>query len=184
MHCMAGLEAVSRTTTDRRLDGPLPEGGFGTFSSEGGVPFPGLIRDGAVIDLRPTFGADCTTRQLVERWEAIRPTLRELGSGPGSEPLAPQGLTVHPPIEPRQVLCAGANYFEHVREMAYDMARRAGDERPDAQSARTPGGPPTSSRSAIHSSSPGCRARWWALTMTSSCTGRATSTTGSSSWPS
>jgi 2-keto-4-pentenoate hydratase/2-oxohepta-3-ene-1,7-dioic acid hydratase in catechol pathway len=105
--------------------------GLGTFSDDGTPPFPGLVVGGNVIDLRTAFGPGITTLQLLDDWEASLSRLSEIaavGVGAGV-PLA----TLRPrvPVVARQVLCAGANYRRHVREMAYAFMRRDGDSRPE-----------------------------------------------------
>ncbi|WP_150253108.1 fumarylacetoacetate hydrolase family protein [Nocardiopsis deserti] len=98
---------------------------LGTFSVGGGVPFPGLVTDEEVLDLRTVSGlrgapgANPGTRDLLERWEEVLPTLRELaasGGGSGWHRLA--DLRVHAPVRPRQILQSGANYRTHVIDLA------------------------------------------------------------------
>jgi 2,4-didehydro-3-deoxy-L-rhamnonate hydrolase len=107
---------------------------LGTFSLAGASPFPGLIVDDRVLDLSlpAPLGAP-TTRALLEDWEHVLPVLRRLAEGPPwDEWLALERLRVHPPVEPRQILQAGANYRTHVVELT--MAHRAADDtRPEEE---------------------------------------------------
>jgi 2,4-didehydro-3-deoxy-L-rhamnonate hydrolase len=105
--------------------------GLGTFAHSDGVPFPGLVVDNAVHDLRPTFGQDRTTLALLEDWDASLAILHGLAEAPpvGRVPLA--DLRPLPPVQSRQLLCAGANYFQHVREIAFSFRKNSGDARPD-----------------------------------------------------
>lgn len=109
--------------------------GFGTFSADGGVRFPGLVVDDTVFDLRAHLGPQATIRELlasepslVDRLAGLRPaSLR------GGRPLAE--LHAHPPVEGSQIFCAGANYARHVRQImvtAYEgdpSDQRSDDER-------------------------------------------------------
>ncbi|MEU9022934.1 fumarylacetoacetate hydrolase family protein [Actinomadura sp. NPDC048394] len=104
-----------------------PSGPFavGTFSSGDGPRFAGLVRDGRVLDLRtvPDLpGGGATTRGLLERWDDALPLLHaaaESGDGDGDGTWTPlDGLAVHAPVEPRQILQSGANYRTHVIDLA------------------------------------------------------------------
>lgn len=97
---------------------------IGTFTSNGAPGFPGLVVDGQVVDLRPAFGGRATTATLLADWDASLAGLHELAAGDlhGATPLA--SLRPLPPIQPSgQLLCAGANYQGHLREMAFTGAR-------------------------------------------------------------
>jgi 2-keto-4-pentenoate hydratase/2-oxohepta-3-ene-1,7-dioic acid hydratase in catechol pathway len=102
--------------------------GLGTFAAADGVPFPGLVIDGRVRDLRPRFAS---TLAMLQDWDAVLPLLRELaGAGPAGEPLG--ALRALPPVQPSgQVLCAGANYSKHLHQMVVAHLRREGDTRPE-----------------------------------------------------
>ena len=111
---------------------------LGFFTGESGQ-FVGLVADVAasdgsasrVRDLRP----DATllgqhpldsaegTRYLLENWDFVLPVLSELAaeSAPGTW-LDASTLHVHPPLAPRQVLQAGANYRKHVVDLAVSHA--------------------------------------------------------------
>ena len=106
----------------------------GTFTRGEAKPFPGLVVGEAVLDLRGTFGDGATTRTLLGDWDAVLPRLRELAAAPG-DALVPLGeLRALAPVDPPgQILCAGANYFKHVRQIAFSFMRMQGDERPDSE---------------------------------------------------
>lgn len=100
-----------------------PSGPFavGTFSSGGGPRFAGLVRDGRVLDLRTVPGlpgGGATTRGLLERWDDALPLLHAASESGGGERLPLDGLAVHAPVEPRQILQSGANYRTHVIDLA------------------------------------------------------------------
>ena len=111
---------------------------LGTFSFADTAPFPGLIVDGLVLDLSTLpapLGAP-TTRALLEDWDRALPILRRLAARPDQGTWLPLArLRVHPPVEPRQILQAGANYRTHVIELTL-VHRAADDSRTEAE-ART-----------------------------------------------
>lgn len=119
------------TASHAPTDGPLddlvegaPRLALGTFRSRSGPAFPGLLVDGVVVDVSD-LGA--TTRDLLGRWDDVRPRLDALASSiasgsSGSSSVAARfalgDLTVLAPVEPRQVVQAGANYRTHVIDLA------------------------------------------------------------------
>ncbi|HWH95123.1 MAG TPA: fumarylacetoacetate hydrolase family protein [Baekduia sp.] len=109
--------------------------GLGTFAGSGGEPFPGLVLGGErVLDLRSAFGHGATTLGLLRDWDAALPHLRELAAEPAGPIAAYADMRPLPPVSPSgQILCAGANYFKHVRQIAYSFLRQGGDERPEAE---------------------------------------------------
>ena len=103
--------------------------GIGTFAAGDGTPFPGLVAEGAVLDLRPDLGASITTADLLSDWDDALQRLRRLAAGTlaGARPL--DSLRPLPPVQPPgQIFLAGANYNTHVREIAFTMARNAPGE--------------------------------------------------------
>jgi 2,4-didehydro-3-deoxy-L-rhamnonate hydrolase len=108
---------------------------LGTFSAADGVPFAGLVVDGSVLDLRPILGDGVTTHALFTDWHASLERLRAVAARPpgGARPLAE--LRPRPPVQPfGQIFCGGANYFRHLRQIAFTSARNAaGETRSDAE---------------------------------------------------
>lgn len=112
----------------RRVDGYA----LGTFSDAAGS-FAGLVSGDRVLRLDGTgIGAEgLTVRDLLDDWEAVRTRLPELAAtlnSGGGKPLAE--LSVRAPVEPRQILQAGANYRNHVAEIVLS-SRESGDTRSD-----------------------------------------------------
>ena len=108
-----------------QLAGPFA---LGTFADGDGAPFPGLVAAELVLDLRgiPELGNPATTRDLLERWEEALVVLHRLADD-GTQDWRPlDGLRTLPPVEPRQVLQSGANYRQHVIDLA--LAHRALDD--------------------------------------------------------
>ncbi|WP_088315385.1 fumarylacetoacetate hydrolase family protein [Kineosporia sp. R_H_3] len=95
----------------------LPRLALGTFRAAGGSPFPGLLVDGVVLDVS-ALGA--TARDLLARWDDVRPRLDALAATAADDGSrrALDGLEVLAPVEPRQVVQAGANYRTHVIDLA------------------------------------------------------------------
>lgn len=107
--------------------------GLGTFAAADGVPFPALVRDDRVHDLRPHFGDETTTLALLAEWEESLAQLHSLSTQANADAGTPiDALRPLPPVQPAgQVLCAGANYFQHVREIAFFFRKNNGDDRSD-----------------------------------------------------
>ena len=109
---------------------------IGTLSARGETRFPGLVApDGQVLDLRTALGEPAlTTLALLERWDEELPRLHTLAGDPERDwrPLA--DLTVHAPVEPRQIFQSGANYRQHVIDLA--VAHRAPDAPGTVEEAR------------------------------------------------
>ncbi len=103
---------------------------LGTFARGEGEAFAGLVVDERVYDLGP----DTTTLALFLDWDASLERLRALAAAPPGEGVALAELRPLPPVAPAgQVLCGGANYFQHLRQMAYAHLKREGDPRPEEQ---------------------------------------------------
>ncbi|MFI5806755.1 fumarylacetoacetate hydrolase family protein [Streptomyces sp. NPDC051561] len=101
-----------------------------TLSAADGPAFPALVTpDGQALDLQVALAEPAlTVRNLLERWPAVLPRLRELADSEELDrhPLA--DFRVHAPVEPRQVFQSGANFRQHVIDL--HVAHRApGDER-------------------------------------------------------
>jgi len=104
---------------------------LGRFA-DGTTEFTGLVLGDVVHPLGPGEVVDgpSTLPALLAHWSAAEPRLQALAGARRPEqgrPLA--GLRVLVPVEPRQVLQAGANYRTHVADL--QLASRArGDRRP------------------------------------------------------
>ena len=99
---------------------------LGTFAGEDGDPFPGLVVDERVHDLRPAL---TSTLSMLQDWDASLTRLRALAASPPDEGTPLGELRPLPPVSPSgQVLCAGANYRKHLHQMvvAHLMVATAG----------------------------------------------------------
>ncbi|MFI0350057.1 fumarylacetoacetate hydrolase family protein [Actinomadura sp. 9N407] len=108
---------------------------LGTFTDGDGPPFAGLVRGDRVLPLTDdgALRGAATVRGLLEQWDAVWPRLDELAAGQDSGWADLASLRVLPPLEPRQIIQAGANYRAHLLEMA--TAKRVADGQ-GAQEAR------------------------------------------------
>src|SRR4051794_39962302 len=95
----------------------------GTFDAGAGA-FPGLVIDDVVFDTRDVL-PHATTAALLGYWDAALPVLAAAADAPAGEGRPVSALRVLPPvIPPGQIFGAGANYREHVVQMA--VAHRLG----------------------------------------------------------
>ncbi|MET9427175.1 fumarylacetoacetate hydrolase family protein [Streptomyces sp. NPDC003036] len=107
---------------------------LGTLSAAEGPAFPALVdAEGQAVDLRTALADPALTmRDLLERWPAILPRLRELAADAGAVRRPLSDFRVLAPVEPRQVFQSGANYRQHVIDL--HVAHRApGDERSEEE---------------------------------------------------
>lgn len=85
-----------------------------------GAAVPVLVSRDRVTSLsaRPETAGARTVTELLDRWDAVLSVLEAVAADPGTvwRPLA--GITLHSPVEPRQVFQAGANYRTHVIDLA------------------------------------------------------------------
>jgi 2-keto-4-pentenoate hydratase/2-oxohepta-3-ene-1,7-dioic acid hydratase in catechol pathway len=103
--------------------------GLGTFSAQDEPRFPGLVVDGIVADLRPEFGDRTTTLTLLEDWDVNSVRLAKLAAAKVADGTRIDRLRPHPPVASRQIMCAGANNYTHVVEMAVGAMRARQDPR-------------------------------------------------------
>jgi 2-keto-4-pentenoate hydratase/2-oxohepta-3-ene-1,7-dioic acid hydratase in catechol pathway len=97
-------------------------------------PFPGLALSDRVVDLRRRFGPGTTTATLLADWETSLRELRRLAAADADPGTPLEAVRPLPPVQPPgQLLCAGANYFQHVREISFSFKKNSGDPRPDEE---------------------------------------------------
>jgi 2,4-didehydro-3-deoxy-L-rhamnonate hydrolase len=109
--------------------------GLGTFSANAGAAFPGLVLGDEVLDLRPVLGEAITTRDLLADWDATLERLHEVAGDPPAGLVPLDALRPLPPVQPAgQVFLGGANYFKHLRQITFTMARNVpGETRTDEE---------------------------------------------------
>lgn len=89
--------------------------GFGTYRTRGGAPFPGLVQpDGTVHDLSDLY-AD--THAILDDWDRALDALADRAAKGGDAPHQFADIEALPPLAHPNLLCAGANYRQHVAEM-------------------------------------------------------------------
>ncbi|MFW3385169.1 UNVERIFIED_CONTAM: fumarylacetoacetate hydrolase family protein [Kocuria sp. CPCC 205274] len=92
--------------------------GLGTFS-HGNTEFAGLVAGNRVLQLHPDQLAEgpATVRDLLEHWDQVRPQLPGLADTAAQDGIPLSQLHVLPPVQPRHIFQAGANYRSHVAEI-------------------------------------------------------------------
>lgn len=94
---------------------------IGRFERPDGGRFLGFVRDGQVCDITSVVGGhdlDRAAIELIETWDTVLPVLHELAEDSATTWLAEADLRPLPPVTPRQILQAGANYRQHVIDLA------------------------------------------------------------------
>jgi 2-keto-4-pentenoate hydratase/2-oxohepta-3-ene-1,7-dioic acid hydratase in catechol pathway len=82
---------------------------------------PGLLTDRGVVDIsrvvRSGYSAQLTMENVIDDFEALRPTLERLAREATAFPA--RQVRLRPPLpRPRKILCAIANYWEHAQREA------------------------------------------------------------------
>lgn len=80
-----------------------------------------LLNLDSVAD-RLDLAAPITTRAVLEEWDRLLPLLRAAAESGDGEWISVADATVSAPVEPRQILQAGANYRTHVIDLAVKHA--------------------------------------------------------------
>jgi len=105
---------------------------LGTFAGDGADQFPGLVVGEHVLDLRGRFGPNASALSLLRDWDQTVAELARLAEQGDTASLDYASLRPLAPVAAGQILCAGANYHRHVRQIVYSTMRLEGDERSDA----------------------------------------------------
>ncbi len=102
---------------------------LGTYGTREGSSFPALVMDGGAYRLdqaNEIIGPGWPTLlAAIDGFDAALPLLQRLAahirSAPDMSGLPTDALIALPPIEPRQIVCAGANYRKHVVDILVDQ---------------------------------------------------------------
>ena len=121
---------------------PLPSFALGTALLADG-PHAVALSSGKLLDLdsvaeRLGLDAPVHTRLVLEEWDRVLPLLREAVRSSSGAWTDLNDATVLAPIEPRQILQAGANYRTHVIDLAVkhaDIANGRTEEQVRAETA-------------------------------------------------
>ncbi|HEY6456331.1 MAG TPA: fumarylacetoacetate hydrolase family protein [Steroidobacteraceae bacterium] len=109
---------------------------LGSFSWPGERVFPGLLLDDQVYAVPELKGlarergvqlhGSASTLELLAQWESNLPALRMIAeallAGSPAPSVSLERLHTHPPVMPRQIFQAGANYHKHVVDLIVDSA--------------------------------------------------------------
>lgn len=131
-------------------DAITPAFALGTFSVAGCPPFAALVRNGEALALEALrtlgqkvgirlTGTGCV-REFLEDWDANVAGLgqvMDVAVHRAELPWTPvDTLRTHAPLAPRQVICTGANYRQHVMDHAADFGGGANDDGTTAEQRR------------------------------------------------
>lgn len=105
---------------------PLPAFALGTATLADG-PHAVVLAAGALLNLdsvvdRLEMTSPVSTRAILDDWDRLLPVLRSLAESTDGEWTAVADARMSAPIEPRQILQAGANYRTHVIDLAVKHA--------------------------------------------------------------
>jgi 2,4-diketo-3-deoxy-L-fuconate hydrolase len=90
---------------------------LGTFDAGSG-DFPGQVVANAVYDVRD-YLPYASTGEILAHWETAFPALAAAANHPTTSALSSHSVIVRPPVQPPgQLFAAGANYRQHIIEMA------------------------------------------------------------------
>ncbi|MFJ6263102.1 fumarylacetoacetate hydrolase family protein [Rhodococcus erythropolis] len=121
---------------------PLPNFALGTVSLDGGTRAvllsngKLLVLDSVVDQLGST--APISTRDVLDAWDRLLPVLKSLVASGEGEWVPLSDATVLAPVDPRQIVQAGANYRTHVIDLAVkhaDIANGRTEEQVRAETA-------------------------------------------------
>jgi 2-keto-4-pentenoate hydratase/2-oxohepta-3-ene-1,7-dioic acid hydratase in catechol pathway len=99
------------------------------FTAAGGAARPGLLAGDQVLDLQAA-GIAATIDEVLEQWDTLKPRLAKLATSRDVPVAVPLGqATLLAPVPTGGTLyCAGANYRDHVAEMARLRGSPVSDE--------------------------------------------------------
>jgi 2-keto-4-pentenoate hydratase/2-oxohepta-3-ene-1,7-dioic acid hydratase in catechol pathway len=106
-----------------------------TYAGPDGAPVAGVLASDRVHPAAPLVSGiagitdPSSVFGLLQAWDQVHPVLRDKAAGlPGGMPLGDVKLLA-PILSPGELFCAGANYWDHLNEMA-DIAERTTGKRP------------------------------------------------------
>ncbi|WP_431236001.1 fumarylacetoacetate hydrolase family protein (plasmid) [Mycolicibacterium psychrotolerans] len=94
---------------------------IGRFERPNQQRFLGVVRSAMVCDVSVVVGADddhSGVTRLIESWDRLLPELTKYTDDPSATWEPETGLRALPPVTPRQIIQAGANYRQHVIDLA------------------------------------------------------------------
>jgi 2-keto-4-pentenoate hydratase/2-oxohepta-3-ene-1,7-dioic acid hydratase in catechol pathway len=112
-----------------------------TFADEAGAPRSGVLigeRIHSPADLLPSVKlADASVLGLLRQWDEVRPRLEQAAADPSQGRALSSVRLLAPILYPGALFCAGANYWDHLAEMA-DIAKKTTGKTPDMKKAAEP----------------------------------------------
>ncbi|GAB2630487.1 fumarylacetoacetate hydrolase family protein [Nocardia goodfellowii] len=107
--------------------------GLGTFA-DGTRTFAGVVAGDRVVELAPEqLGPGIvTTADIFDAWDTVRTALPDIAARAGVDGTPLARLRILPPVQPRHIFQAGANYRSHVAEIIIS-GKAADDTRTDAE---------------------------------------------------
>ena len=120
---------------------PLPSFALGVANLADG-PHAVVLSAGKLLDLDSVADSlklttPISTRAVLDDWDRVLPVLRAVAESGEGEWTALSDATMAAPIEPRQILQAGANYRKHVIDLAVKHADIANGRTEDQVRAET-----------------------------------------------
>lgn len=115
---------------------------IGTFSRDGSARFPAVVVGKEAVPftaLGPELARHESVLSLLQDWDAGLAQIDErIGVAAAGDRIAISPLTVHAPVEPRQIICTGANYRQHVADLvAAQASPRTAHMTPEERHAET-----------------------------------------------
>ncbi|WP_063130991.1 fumarylacetoacetate hydrolase family protein [Nocardia fusca] len=107
--------------------------GLGTFA-DGTRTFAGVVAGDRVVELAPEqLGPGIvTTADIFDAWDTVRTALPDIAAHAGADGTPLAQLRILPPVQPRHIYQAGANYRSHVAEIIVS-GKAADDTRTDEE---------------------------------------------------
>jgi 2-keto-4-pentenoate hydratase/2-oxohepta-3-ene-1,7-dioic acid hydratase in catechol pathway len=116
-----------------------------SYRDQNGVARPGILVNDRVLPATPLFegakGIDSSSVMgLLQNWSEAHPRLQaaaDKAKATDGRPLGDISLLA-PVLYPGAIFCAGANYWDHMKEMAERQKRLTGKEQPEPKKAKLP----------------------------------------------
>src|SRR5690348_14085510 len=93
-----------------------------SYADAQGRPRAGVLANGRVIAAEDILGRSGSVIDILRDWDATHPRLAQASASGSGIPLTDAKLLA-PILYPGAFFCAGANYWDHLQEMA-EIARR------------------------------------------------------------
>ncbi|MEU2002616.1 fumarylacetoacetate hydrolase family protein [Rhodococcus sp. NPDC019627] len=107
--------------------------GLGTFADDTKI-FTGVVAGDRVVEIRPEqLGPGiATTLDIFDNWDTVRVALPDIAATASTAGVPLSDVRILPPVQPRRIFQAGANYRSHVAEIIVS-GKAADDTRTDEE---------------------------------------------------